>query len=288
MLARALRTVARAAPARACQRHICSKATPARTCISQDFGARDGQSITNKATVLREVDEALGLDRPPDLEVLLTDHLTCTDSRVTIALHTLFLRFGHVAVRYTTSDGVQRVMNILGSLDVEGSRMVNFVPPEEYLYGTRGWDSYAQQGGAYNRDVVGVRVERCAPGAIDAMHSFFEALHVRSQVGGNPTRGAARFQLLEARLSSVAQHLPPLPGRLLTKFLDVARRSTEFLSRDARPAAAADAPPAGERAVRKVADIYRQAMSDVRHAQWTAGNWYAADDRTRCHMHGRT
>ena len=280
LLVRTLRTVARTAPSRLSQRRLCSRGVP------QNFGARDGQSITNKVTVLQEVDEALGLDRPPDLEVLLTDHLTCTDSRLTIALHTLFLRFGHVAVRYTTSDGVQRVMNILGSLDVEGSRMVNFVPPAEYLYGTAGWETFAQQGGVYNRDVVGVRVERCAPGAIDAMHSFFEALHVRSQVGGNPTHGAARFQLLEARLSSVAQHLPPLPGQLLTNLLDVARRSTEFLSRNARPAAAADVPLPAERAVQKAADIYRQAMSDVRHAQWTAGNWYATDDRTRCHAHG--
>ena len=75
LLVRTLRTVARTAPSRLSQRRLCSRGVP------QNFGARDGQSITNKVTVLQEVDEALGLDRPPDLEVLLTDHLTCTDSR---------------------------------------------------------------------------------------------------------------------------------------------------------------------------------------------------------------
>ena len=107
-----------------------------RRALSSTFGARDGAAIENKSTILAEVDVALNQKRPPDLELLLTDHLTCIDSDLTIAMHTAILRYGHVAVRYRTSDGVQRVMNILGSLDAEGSQMVNFVPPEEYLYGT--------------------------------------------------------------------------------------------------------------------------------------------------------
>jgi len=115
------------------------------------FGARDGECIANKAEVLEEVDATLQLHRPPDLEVLLSDHLSAVDSRRSRWIHRLFLRFGHVAVRYTTSDGRQHVMNILGTYDADGSQMVNFVEPSEYLYGTAGWDSYAQQGGAYNR-----------------------------------------------------------------------------------------------------------------------------------------
>ena len=60
--------------------------------------------------------------------------------------------------------------------------MVNFVPPADYIYGTRDFDTACQQGGAYNRDFVGVRVERCAAGAIDTMHAYFEALDLRSRV----------------------------------------------------------------------------------------------------------
>ena len=121
------------------RRRLCSaQAASSSQSGSGVLGARGGKAIDNKAEVLRQVDVALGVSRPPDLEILLADHLTCTDSPKSIALHTALFRFGHAAVRYTTSDGQQRVMNILGSLDKPGSRMVNFVPPEEYLYGTAG------------------------------------------------------------------------------------------------------------------------------------------------------
>ena len=144
---------------------------------ASDFGRRNGGAIANKASILSDVDDALTGGRPPDLEVLLADHLTAVDSPAAEWAHTLFLRYGHVSVRYTTSDGRQRVMNILGG--VEGADMVNMVDPSDYLYGTHGWETYAQQGGVYNRDFVGVRVERCAPGAIDALHAYYEALNKR-------------------------------------------------------------------------------------------------------------
>jgi hypothetical protein len=102
---------------------------------SSDFGRRNGGAIANKASILSDVDDALTGGRPPDLEVLLADHLTAIDSPAAEWAHTLFLRYGHVSVRYTTSDGRQRVMNILGG--VEGADMVNMVEPSDYLYGTR-------------------------------------------------------------------------------------------------------------------------------------------------------
>jgi hypothetical protein len=101
---------------------------------SSDFGRRNGGAIANKASILSDVDDALTGGRPPDLEVLLADHLTAVDSPAAEWAHTLFLRYGHVSVRYTTSDGRQRVMNILGG--VEGADMVNMVEPSDYLYGT--------------------------------------------------------------------------------------------------------------------------------------------------------
>ena len=248
------------------------------------FGARGGRAIANKASVLDEVDRALGVQRPPDLEVILTDHLTCIDSQLSILTHSAFLRFGHVAVRYTTSDGTQRLMNILGALDEAGTRrMVNFVAPDDYLYGTEGWDSWAQQGGAYNRDIIGVRVERCTPGATDAMHAYFTALQVRSEVGGSPTGGAARFQLVEARLSSVANQLPPLLATLLRYTLDRTRRATEVLSRPAKSTSDGDGDSTANVGVAAEAvNLCRRAVSDVRTATWTAGNWCAHGVRLWC------
>ena len=225
---------------------------------ASDFGRRDGGAIANKASILSDVDDALTGGRPPDLEVLLADHLTAVDSPAAEWAHTLFLRYGHVSVRYTTSDGRQRVMNILGG--VEGADMVNMVEPSDYLYGTHGWETWAQQGGVYNRDFVGVRVERCAPGAIDALHAYYEALNKRSHIED----GGATFQLVDARLSTLAAQLPPPLGRLVAGAAGQIKNATEFLVRGKRAAP-------GAKAHQIVADEFRHARKTAGNcAQWTS------------------
>ncbi len=225
---------------------------------ASDFGRRNGGAIANKASILSDVDDTLTDGRPPDLEVLLADHLTAIDSPAAEWAHTLFLRYGHVSVRYTTSDGRQRVMNILGG--VEGADMVNMVEPSDYLYGTFGWETYAQQGGVYNRDFVGVRVERCAPGAIDALHAYYEALNKRSHIED----GGARFQLVDARLSTLAAQLPPPLGRLVAGAAGQLKNATEFLVRGKRAAP-------GAKAHQIVADEFRHARKTAGNcAQWTS------------------
>jgi len=67
-----------------------------------NFGAPDGPGISNKETILRDVDKAVSDGRPPDLEVLLADHLCNTGNSFMKAAHLTLLRYGHVAVRYTT------------------------------------------------------------------------------------------------------------------------------------------------------------------------------------------
>lgn len=66
--------------------------------------------------------------------------------------------FGHAALRYTLPGGESVVMNIVKN--DERGYMVNFVPAHEYLYGTSMFDHGAEQGGVYNRRVIGVRIER--------------------------------------------------------------------------------------------------------------------------------
>jgi len=70
--------------------------------IPFNFGAPDGPEISNKETVLRDVDKAVSHGRPPDIEVLLADHLCYTGNSFMKAAHLTLLRYGHVAVRYTT------------------------------------------------------------------------------------------------------------------------------------------------------------------------------------------
>lgn len=43
--------------------------TNAKNAVSPDFGGANGATIVNKNSILKEIDEALGLKRPPDLEV---------------------------------------------------------------------------------------------------------------------------------------------------------------------------------------------------------------------------
>jgi hypothetical protein len=201
------------------------------------LGALNGPCIRNKKTILHDVDRALHPDapRPPDVEVLVTEHLAYTGNPVSRFLHHHLIALGHVLVRYTTSDGEQHVMNILGGDALKrGGRMVNFAKPEEYLYGTEGYDGWNQQAGVYNRNIVGVRIEHAPEGVVDALHAYYKALDMRSEIredeGEKPLSSAlldptfrphsasrlARFELFGGRVSNfVAGHLPPVVGSLL-------------------------------------------------------------------------
>lgn len=200
--------------------------------VPERFGGPNGPSISNKGTIFDEIDEALGVDSPPDIEVILTDHIAYVGNPLSAFLHKTVLRFGHVAIRYTTSDGVQRVMNILGDFDDPESSMVNFVEPSDYYFGTKGFESFAQQGGVYNRPFVGLRIENVSPGATDALHAYYEALSKASEIGegsklgdrpGSPDRGAVRFQLVEIQLSKLARSVPEPLDKVLFRAADFFR-----------------------------------------------------------------
>lgn len=70
--------------------------------VPSNFGAPDGPGISNKESILQDVDKAVSEGRPPDLEVLLADHLCYTGNSFMKAAHLTLLRYGHIAVRYTT------------------------------------------------------------------------------------------------------------------------------------------------------------------------------------------
>ena len=126
------------------------------------------------------------------------------------------MRFGHIAIRYTTSDGKQHVMNIMGNFTDPDSTLINFFEPSDYFFGTD--PKVAQQGGVYSRPFVGVRIENVAPGATDALHAYYQAVSKASEIGatthkvtgapGSAKRGAARFQLVEVQFSRIARNIP--------------------------------------------------------------------------------
>ena len=145
------------------------------------------------------------------------------------------MRFGHIAIRYTTSDGKQHVMNIMGNFTDPDSTLINFFEPSDYFFGTD--PKIAQQGGVYSRPFVGVRIENVAPGATDALHAYYQAVSKASEIGdghqdttatshkvsgapGSAKRGAARFQLVEVQFSRIARVMPAPLDKFLFRVAD--------------------------------------------------------------------
>jgi len=50
-------------------------------------------------------------------------------------------------------------MNIVGFKTEPNGEMVNFIPPDEYFFGTSKFLEGCEQMGVYNRNFVGVRIE---------------------------------------------------------------------------------------------------------------------------------
>lgn len=141
-----------------------------------EFGAPDGEEITNKSTILSDLDRYLGYKSPPDVEYIYVEpYLNYASDRVFLTANP----YGHSVVRYTLPDtGEQLLMNIVGLADHE---LVNFLPPEEFFFSTN-FDTKIgnEQGGIYNRNFASIRIQRVPPEKILAMHQYFLDLHSRS------------------------------------------------------------------------------------------------------------
>lgn len=73
-----------------------------------DFGCPHGTPIENKATILQDVDRALGFDSPPALEYVLVQPFSVVripGTNVGFGWN----QYGHSVVRYTLPDGRQIV-----------------------------------------------------------------------------------------------------------------------------------------------------------------------------------
>eukprot|EP01087_Luapelamoeba_hula_P009996 TRINITY_DN2618_c0_g1_i1.p1 TRINITY_DN2618_c0_g1~~TRINITY_DN2618_c0_g1_i1.p1 ORF type:complete len:945 (-),score=127.18 TRINITY_DN2618_c0_g1_i1:110-2944(-) len=135
-----------------------------------DFGQADGQEVSNKSTILNEIDALYCTPeqppKPPDVELIFTEPYTIG----ALGLSATMNPYGHVAVRYRTPTGESTVMNIRSSA---GEDMVNFLKPEEYLFGTHHWDTSNDQGAIYNRNFVSIRIENVDQPRLDALHNFY-------------------------------------------------------------------------------------------------------------------
>jgi len=144
--------------------------------VPPDFGAKNGTEISNKATILQEVDRTLGRSRPPALEYIFVRPLVL--SKFSRGSGSGTNPYGHAVMRYTLPDGRQKVMNIVGA---PGRSMVNFLSPEDYLYGTGVFDTGSEQGGVYNRSMFSLRVEELPDEKLLALDRYYTELKIRAK-----------------------------------------------------------------------------------------------------------
>ncbi|KJE91653.1 hypothetical protein CAOG_02761 [Capsaspora owczarzaki ATCC 30864] len=154
-----------------------STARSAVATVPGDFGAEGGAEVSNKATLLSDVDGALGRSKPPALEYILVMPFSAV--RLGFGYGLSYNSFGHAAVRYTLPDGKQVVMNINGKGGI-GVPMVQFCTPEEYFLSTH-YSPASEQRGLYNRTMISVRVEHVPEERILAMHKYFQRLEEESR-----------------------------------------------------------------------------------------------------------
>jgi hypothetical protein len=139
--------------------------------VAADFGRIGGTPISNKTTVLNELDAALN-KKKPKIEYLFfkpTPHIT-----LPFGYSISYNSYGHAAVRYQLPDGRDIVMNIEGK-DPNGKNMVHFYDAEEYLFGLDKQE-HSSQLGLYNRDIATVRVYDVPDENILAMHNYYVSL----------------------------------------------------------------------------------------------------------------
>eukprot|EP01084_Bolivina_argentea_P198754 340240_1 len=129
----------------------------------------------NVNTLLNDIDKNLGVRTPPSMEYLYVVPAVAWSWSGLWFLRKVYSScnpYGHAAVRYTTSDGSQYLLNIVGK---PGSRMVNFLHPTDYLFGDPSVTCAlgSEQGGVFQRSIIGFRLENYPPNKIDDMHQYF-------------------------------------------------------------------------------------------------------------------
>lgn len=136
--------------------------------VADNFGELNGESITNKNTIMNEIDIALGKNSSPCVEYIITYAYGII--RLPFNLGSInYNPFGHSVLRYRTPDGIDRIVNI--EAKDKFKPFIRFYEPKEYFYGTNSETCGAQRG-VYNRSMIGLRIENVDPKDIELMHNY--------------------------------------------------------------------------------------------------------------------
>jgi hypothetical protein len=129
-----------------------------------NFGELYGTSISNKDTILEEIDKELG--RKPSLEYLITYPIGYFNLPFGLGTFT-YNSYGHSSLRYIDQYGNDIIANI--EAKEVGKPFIQFYKTQEYLYGIIPETCGAQRG-VYNRNIVGIRVYGIKPENMREMH----------------------------------------------------------------------------------------------------------------------
>ncbi len=136
--------------------------------LPDNFGEINGTPISNKDTILDEIDKTLSMNKHPSVEYLITMPFGLFNLPWNLGSIN-YNSFGHSALRYITPDGKDVVVNV--EAKESGEQFIKIYEASEYLYGTDPRKSGAQRG-VYNRNVVGLRVENVKKEHMDQLHKY--------------------------------------------------------------------------------------------------------------------
>jgi hypothetical protein len=150
--------------------------------------------IANKSTIFSEIDKTLGRKKPCSVEYLITKPNPLFSL---LGYGFNFNWFGHSTVIYTMPCGTRKVFNITG-INRNNSQMISFYTPEDYLF-----DRNPDQGGIFNRDFIGIRIEDVPEANIIAMDQIFK------EISDNSISGKAKFDIMFGPIYNYMRHFFP-------------------------------------------------------------------------------
>jgi hypothetical protein len=144
------------------------------------------EEIKNKDTILNELNNLLNSNSNsnPSVEYLITKPYGLF--RLPFGLGSInYNWFGHSALRYTTPDGKDIVVNI--EAKEKDKNFIQLYDAKEYLFGIT-----STQKGIYQRDIVGLRIENVSSLDIQNMHDYILNL----KLNNNNFNDKIRFNII--------------------------------------------------------------------------------------------
>jgi hypothetical protein len=161
--------------------------------MGENFATRNSDNIPNIETIFDEIDKSLDKSKPPAVEYIIARPYAVFNF-FGIGLNLNWC--GHSVVRYTMPNGESKIFNISGR---NSDKLVTFSNPEEYIF-TRKSD----QGGIFNRDFIGIRIEDVPDDRIIAMDARFREIEEKSKTFD------AKFDLIFSPILNTIRYVFPV------------------------------------------------------------------------------